>query len=263
MTEPVPAMNELRASDRVTWTSEERAVDRRRLLEEVQELRGEFTSMLVHDLRAPLSVITASIEMLSQTETALTDRARGFLSQMGRSCDRMIRLIGDILDLSKLEAHKLSMDPVAMDLSALVAEVVQRFSASAEQHGVQIDVRIPDQPETVLADHHRLEQVLMNLMANALKFTPGGGTITVEVRPVDDEVEVGIADTGLGITADEMPLLFEKFSQATLGKLNPVSGTGLGLAICRHIIEAHEGRIWAESEPEKGTRFAFRLSRDR
>jgi signal transduction histidine kinase len=263
MTEPMPGLNELHASGRVTWASEERAVDRRRLLEEVPELRGEFTSMLVHDLRAPLSVITASIEMLGQTETTLTDRARAYLSQMGRSCDRMIRLIADILDLSKLEAHKLSMDPVAMDLSALVVEVVQRFSASAEQHGIRIDMRIPAQPGTVLADHHRLEQVLMNLMANALKFTPGGGTITVEVRPVDDEVEVGIADTGLGITADEMPLLFEKFSQATLGRWSPVSGTGLGLAICRHIIEAHGGRIWADSEPEKGTRFAFRLSRDR
>jgi signal transduction histidine kinase len=255
-------MNELRASGRVTWTRPEHAVDRRRGLDDVHELRSELTSMLVHDLRAPLSVITAYIEMLGETEPGLTDRARGFLRQMARSCDRMIRLIGDILDLSKLEAHRLAMDPVPMDLGTLVAEVVQGFSPSAEQRGIRVDVQVPHPLQTV-ADHHRLEQVVMNLMANALKFTPGGGTITVEARPVDDEVEVSVADTGPGIAAGEMPLLFEKFSQATLGKLSPLSGTGLGLAICRHIIEAHSGRIWAESEPEKGTRFAFRLSRAR
>ena len=101
----------------------------------------------------------------------------------------------------------------------------------------------------------------MNLMANALKFTPRGGTISIGVRGVDHEVEVAVADTGPGITADEMPLLFERFSQTELGKSSPVSGTGLGLVICRHIVEAHGGRIWAESEPGQGTRFVFRLAR--
>src|SRR5262245_17784242 len=136
MTEWVPGLDEPRASGRVTWMSEERHVDRHRLLDDVQELRDELTSMLVHDLRAPLSVITAYIEMLDETETTLTDRARGFLRQMERSCDRMMRLIGDILEVSRLRTQGLSIDSVAMDLSALVLEVAQRFSAPAEQHGI-------------------------------------------------------------------------------------------------------------------------------
>jgi signal transduction histidine kinase len=238
------------------------AIERRRLLREVQELRSSFTSMLVHDLRAPIAVLTGYIDLLQQTASGPDlERQKRYLTSMAESCTRMLKLIGEILDLSKLEAGKLTLTPEPLDIAALAADIADRFVPAGAQKNVRLEIRRPADPAIVLGDRGRFEQVLMNLIVNALKFTPPGGTITVETSERGREIEVAVADTGPGIPPDEIPLLFEKFRQLGSASRTKMSGTGLGLVICRHLVEAHSGRIWAESRAGTGARFVFRLPR--
>ncbi len=235
------------------------AIERRRLRQEMQELRGTFTSMLVHDLRSPLTIITGYLQLLEGSAEALPDKHRRYLTSIREACTRMIRLIGDLLDVSKLEEGKLTLERERVDLVALTGEIVERLGPVAIQHSIVLTFEPAVPSLTVRADPRRLEQVLMNLLGNALKFTPPGGRIGVTMSTEGDAVRVVVSDSGPGIAAAEMPLLFEKFSQTSAAKGARGPGTGLGLVICRHLIEAHGGRIWAESEPGHGSRFVFHL----
>ncbi|MGH7326192.1 MAG: hybrid sensor histidine kinase/response regulator, partial [Candidatus Rokuibacteriota bacterium] len=238
------------------------AIERSRLLQELQDLRASFTSMLVHDLRAPVAVIKGYVDLLELGSAGeLNDKQRRYLASMRGGCVRMIGLIGEILDVSKLEAGKLAIERRALDLAPFVAEIAERFAPATSQRSIRLDVRIPERLAPVAADGGRIEQVLMNLLSNALKFTPEGGKIIVEVADRGDQVEIAITDTGPGIPAEEQPLLFEKFSQTSSAKSAAGPGTGLGLVICRHLVEAHGGRIWVESDAGQGARFVFRLPR--
>jgi len=166
------------------------AIERRRLLQEVQDLRASFTSMLVHDLRSPLTVFGAFTDLLEKVGP-LTDRQQRYVRKMRDSCAQMIRLIGEILDVSKLEAGKLTLEPRPLSLAALATEVVEQFQPVAQQKRIALEARSTPVP-TLLADPVRLEQVLMNLLGNALKFTPDGGAVTVDVADVGDAVEVAV-----------------------------------------------------------------------
>src|SRR5918999_2839357 len=188
------------------------AIERRRLLRELQDLRASFTSMLVHDLRAPLTVIRGYVDLLQQGKPGpVTERQRRHLGAMQTTCARMIRLIGEILDVSKLEAGRLSIERQPVDLRALTGDVVERVGPVALGKSIEVGMGGTGGPLTLLADPARLEQVLMNLLSNAIKFTPAGGRVTVELAEVGDALEVAIVDSGPGIAAWEMPLLFEKF----------------------------------------------------
>ncbi len=236
------------------------AIERRRLLHEVQELRTNFTSTLVHDLRSPITVINAYADLLGQGGAGpVSDRQRHLLGKIQESCGRMVRLIGEILDLSKLEAGKLQLERQRFDVASLAAEVVERFGPSAHNKGIDLVLRRSPEPQEIIGDPGRVDQVLMNLLGNALKFTRRRGAITVEVTARGPEVELSVADTGPGIASSELPLLFERFSQTASAQSTPMPGTGLGLLICRHLVEAHGGRIWAESELGQGSRFVVRL----
>jgi signal transduction histidine kinase len=236
------------------------AIERRRLLREVQDLRASFTSMLVHDLRAPLTVIQAYTDLLGQTTSGpAAEKQQRYLSRMRESCVQMLRLTGEILKLSKLEAGRLAIDPSPMDLGALAADIADRFGPAAMGKNIALETCGAEGRYPVLGDAVRLDQVLMNLVGNALKFTPEGGRIVITLAEADGEVEVAVSDTGPGIAADEVPLLFERFRQAALGRSVVDAGTGLGLVICRHLVEAHGGRIAVESAPGRGSRFFFRL----
>ena len=238
------------------------AIERRRLLRQLHDLRASFTSMLVHDLRAPLAVIKGYLELLQRpTLDPITDRQRRYLASMELSADRMLRLIGEILDLSKLEAGKLALERRPLDLAALARDVADSFRPLATEKSITLDVVSPADMARVSADHGRMEQVLMNLLHNALKFTPRGGAIRIEVQELDGEAEVAVVDSGPGIPAEQMYVLFEKFGQASTAKSVGGPSTGLGLVVCRHLVEAHGGRIWAQSEEGHGARFVFRVPR--
>ena len=239
------------------------AIERRRLLHELHDLRASFTSMLVHDLRAPLTVIKGYLELLQRpTLDPITDRQRRYLISMEASADRMLRLISEILDLSKLEAGKLALERRPLDLAALARDVADSFRPLATEKSIALDVvSSPGSITRVSADLGRMEQVLMNLLHNALKFTPSGGAIRIEVQELDNEIEVAVVDSGPGIPAEQMYVLFEKFGQASTAKSVGGPSTGLGLVVCRHLVEAHGGRIWAQSEEGQGARFVFRVPR--
>ncbi len=235
------------------------ALDRRRLLRELQELRTSFTSMLAHDLRGPLTMIKGYAEMLGlQLRAADGETPQRYIRNIHTACEKMIRLIGEMLDLSKLELGKLTIAPQPIDLTATASDVVERLAPWAQQKGLElvVDAAAPA-PLTVLGDGARLEQVFMNLLTNALKFTPSPGRIIVRLADLGDEAEAAVVDSGPGISQEELPLLFEQFVQTASGRAK--GGSGLGLLICRHLVEAHGGRIWAESEPGHGAHFIFRL----
>jgi len=236
------------------------AIERRRLLQEMHELRSTFTSMLIHDLRSPLTIINGYLQLLEGSGDSLADKHRRYLTSIREACGRMIRLISDILDVSKLEEGKLTLEREALDLVRFIGGIVNRWRPIAEQRSVVVDFEPAVPTLEVTADGRRLEQVLTNLLGNALKFTPASGRIAVLLgHDGPDRARVTVTDSGPGIPPHEMPLLFEKFSQATAGKAASGPSTGLGLVICRHLVEAHGGRIWAESEPGQGSRFIFVL----
>ncbi len=240
------------------------AIERRRLLQEIQDLRASFTSMLVHDLRGPLTVIQGYIGLLEESMAITTDgRLPRYVRSIRSACDKMLTLIAQILDLSKLEAGALTLEPRSIDLGDLVGEMVEHFQPATLNKSLQVEITRPPSLAPVSVDPFRIEEVLMNLLTNALKFTPAGGTIRVAVSELGEQVEVAVENNGPGIAPEEMPLLFEKFRQTRTGKTGQTKsqGTGLGLVICRYIVEAHGGRIWAESEVDQGTRFVFRLPR--
>ena len=238
------------------------ALERRRLLRENHDLRASFTSMLVHDLRAPLTLIAAYTDLLEQTASAaLNDKQRGYLRAIRTAYQRMIALTTEILDVSKLEAGRLSLELRHTDLGALTTEIATRLEPVAQQKRIRLVVGATTGGPPIVADPGRIEQVLMNLLTNALKFTPDGGEIAIEMVELGDAVEIAVRDSGPGISEEELPLLFEKFRQTSSARLVKGPSTGLGLVICRHLVEAHGGRIWAESEPGRGSRFAFRLPR--
>jgi len=236
------------------------AIERRRLLAELNALRQSFTSMIVHDLRAPLTVIKGYADLLGHTGgSALSERQQKHVRGMQEACARMMRLIGEVLDLSKLEAGKLGLERRPLEFGALVADIVERLEPLAAKQEVDLEVRPPGRDLYVSADPDRIEQILMNLLGNALKFTPAGGAITVSLDGTEAAVEVTVTDTGPGIQPEELPLLFEPFGQTSSARAAMGPGTGLGLVICRHLVEAHGGQIRADSQPGHGASFVFTL----
>lgn len=235
--------------------------DPRETRREIEELHANFTSMLVHDLRSPLSVIRGYAELIARGMAGpVTEKQRHYLEKVLASCDQMMRLIAETLDFSRLEAGRLTLNLQPTDVAAVAAEVVERLGPLAAEQGISLGLRGDGPARPLDADPDRLEHVLLNLVGNALKFTPAGGSVTVEIADLGEEVEVAVRDTGLGIAPDELRGLFERFSPERAGRVAQ-KGTGLGLLVCRDLVAAHGGRIWAESGVGSGSRFAFRLPR--
>lgn len=237
------------------------AMGRAHLLRDLGDVRADFLAMLVHDLRTPLTVVQGYVDLLEGGPGGGPEAQARYLRNMQACCTQMAGLITEILDLYKLDASRIVGEPHPVDLATFAASVAGRFAPAASRRGIALAISGTERPLRVLGDAGRLDQVLMNLLGNALKFTPEGGSVTVAVRPVEAEVEVSVADSGPGIPPEEIPLLFERFGQTGQGRQSRAAGTGLGLLICRRVIEAHGGRIWVESGPGRGTRVVFRLGR--
>ncbi len=223
----------------------------------LETVRRDFVSNISHELRTPL----ASLKALSDTlqEGALEDppAARRFLEQIDHEVDALAQLVSELLELSRIESGKvpLQLRPVAP--AVLVEEAVERLRLQAERGGLRTRVSLPPDLRPVLADPIRIQQVLVNLIHNAIKFTPSGGEIAISAEVSDDQVVFCVRDTGSGIPADELPRIFERFYK--MDRSRAEGGTGLGLAIARHLVEAHGGRIWAESRLGRGSAFFFSL----
>jgi two-component system phosphate regulon sensor histidine kinase PhoR len=226
-------------------------------LRRAEQAQRAFLGNISHDLRTPLASLQAMIETLQ--DGALDDHAaaQDFLSRMDAEVQGLSRLVSELLELSRIESGRLSLHPAPTDLGSLLTTVARRMEAQAEQREITIDVIVPATMPTVMIDGPRIEQVLLNLLQNALTFTPRGGRITLGVTVHDDQVAISVQDTGIGIAPEDLPHIFDRFYKVDRARSG--GGTGLGLAIAKHLVERHNGQIRAESEPENGTTVTFTL----
>jgi PAS domain S-box-containing protein len=239
--------------------SEKKRIERR--LKELDRMKSDFVSNVSHELRTPLTAIKGSVDnMLDGITGALTEKQMRYLVRIKSNSDRLGRLITDLLDLSKIEAGKIDLRPVYLPVTVLAKEVAEMLRAVATEKLISLDVASPNERVNVWADRDKVVQVLMNLIGNALKFTPLNGKVTIGIEQRDpDWVKLSVADTGPGISAEETTKIFDKFYQAEQSNKQKVKGTGLGLAISKALVEMHGGKIWIESRMETGSVFSFTL----
>jgi signal transduction histidine kinase len=241
------------------------AVSNARLFEQVRALdrsKSEFLSIASHEVRTPLTVMKSSLDILVGTgQFSYTTDQRQLIAFCQESVERLIRLVKDILDVSKIEAGVLRVQFMPTSLNELVEKCLFWVPQLPGGQGIEVEARLPATPAMVSADPNRITQVLENLISNALKFSKPGGKVTIELKEHEHDVEVVVSDQGKGIAAEDLERIFGKFYQVEESATREQGGTGLGLAICKGIIEAHRGRIWAESELGRGSRFHFTLAR--
>lgn len=241
------------------------AVGNARLFEQVRALdrsKSEFLSIASHEVRTPLTVMKSSLDILVSTgEFSYSTDQRQLIAFCQESVERLIRLVKDMLDVSKIEAGVLRVQFTPTSLNELVEKCLFWVPQLPGGQGIEVEARLPATPAMVSADPNRITQVLENLLSNALKFSKPGGKVTIELQEHAHEVEVIVSDQGKGIAAEDLERIFGKFYQVEESATREQGGTGLGLAICKGIIEAHRGKIWAESELGRGSRFHFTLAR--
>lgn len=240
------------------------ALENAQLYEEVSkldEMKSDFVSNVSHELRTPLTAIKASVDnMLDGLTGDLSEKQTRYLTRIKSNTDRLARLINDLLDLSRIEAGRIEMKPANLPLVNLIRDVTESLRPMAVEKLISLEVASPVNNVTAWADRDKVAQVLMNLIGNAVKFTPPQGKVTIALERNGDEwVQVSVTDTGPGIPPEEANKIFDKFVQlAQVGTQKP-KGTGLGLAICKALIEMHGGKIWVESKLGKGSTFSFTL----
>jgi two-component system phosphate regulon sensor histidine kinase PhoR len=223
----------------------------------LENIRRDFVSNISHELRTPLASLKALTETLQ--ESALDDppAARRFLSRMETEVDSLSLMVQELLELSRIESGKVPLQLEPVGPTGLLTAAVGRLGLQAERAGLQISIQSMEDLPSVLADPRRIEQVVTNLLHNAIKFTPPGGRIELAAEQAGDMIQFSVRDTGAGISTESLPRIFERFYKADQSRTG--GGTGLGLAITRHLVEAHGGRVWAESVEGQGATFYFTL----
>ena len=224
---------------------------------EIDRMKSEFISTVSHELRTPLTSIKGSMSLVLDG-SPLDDETRELVEVTKRNADRLVRLVNDILDVSKIEAGRLELDPVPTDVGSLCAEAVQGIDGFAKKVEVSVTSLIPPGLPEVRADRDRIVQVLTNLLSNALKFSPKGSSVDMAVTAKGEMVRFEVRDRGPGIPEDFRAKLFTRFAQSDRARREQ-EGTGLGLAICRALVVSHGGEIGVESEPGHGATFFFTL----
>lgn len=223
---------------------------------------SEFYSMVSHELRTPLTSIKGSLGLLEGGKGGeLSDRGKRLVTMGRQECDRLVRLINDILDIRKIEAGKLEIERKSIAPDVIVAEAIEALSAYAAEHQVRLEAsEIVSEP--ILADRDRIAQVLTNLISNAVKFSPEDGVVVVSSMLMPDRVRFEVTDQGTGISEQDQKKLFKKFQQVNSTDSRPKGGTGLGLAICKALVEQHGGAIGLTSTPGEGSTFWFEIGRE-
>jgi two-component system phosphate regulon sensor histidine kinase PhoR len=223
----------------------------------LQTTRREFIGNISHEFRTPLAGIKAMVETLQSGAVSDKKAAKDFLTRIDGEVDRLTHMVAELTELSRIETGKAELRREPVNLNQLVGEVITQLSPQAERQKLAVETKLDARLPAVLADRDRVRQVISNLVHNAIKFTPAGGRITVTTRTVEGSVVVDIADSGIGISKEALPRVFERFFKGD--KARAGGGTGMGLAIAKHVVEAHGGNIWVESEEGRGSTFSFSL----
>ncbi|MBP7216487.1 MAG: PAS domain-containing protein [Candidatus Omnitrophica bacterium] len=230
---------------------------------ELEEMKTNFVTNVSHELRTPLVAIDKSISLiLSKAAGPLSDNQEQFLTIAERNLKRLERLINDLLDLSKLEAGKMQVVSQSCSLEEIIKDSIASLESWAKTKSIALQFKIPEGFPSLQADPDRLAQVLNNLIGNAIKYTPSGGTVTVlaTAHPERREVEVSVIDTGMGVAKENLAKIFDKFYQVSNRmSTDAIGGTGIGLSVVKEIVSLHGGKIWVESELGKGSKFIFTL----
>jgi len=227
-------------------------------LRQMEETKAEFFASVSHELRSPLTSIHGAIDLLRDGAPGpLTERQGRLTDIIGQSSERLLRLVNQILEMSRLRAGLVELDRGPLDFAWLVDSAVEEIHPQAEAAGITLERERFGSHFAYLGDTERLHQVVVNLGANAIRFTPRGGRVVVRLIDTGPELELQVEDTGVGIPANALPHIFDPYRQAHRER----GGTGLGLAIVRGIVDAHGGRVTAESREGKGSRFTVLLPR--
>jgi signal transduction histidine kinase len=227
---------------------------------EVNRLKTEFVSLVSHELRTPLTSIAGYVELLSEERVgAVAAGQREYLAIVKHNVDRLIELIDDLLDISRIEAGKVTLRRTTLDLLPLIQGVASLLRPQLEAKGQQLSLDLPPTLPPIAGDAERLTQILTNLMSNAYKYTPAGGSIAITLRPEDGRVRIDVRDTGIGLSPDDQAQVFIPFFRAQHRATQAVGGTGLGLAITRLLVELHGGEITVTSALGQGSTFSFTL----
>ena len=227
----------------------------------VEEMRRDFVANVSHELRTPVSVIKGYAEtlMLDGVLASEPERSTRFVEIIHKHAERLTTLINDILTLSCLEAREAALELNAMDIVGTINKSCTLLSAHAAEKNIGIDIKVTGDLPRALIDQGRLEQVLVNLIDNAIKYTPEGGAVRIHAEREDATIRISVRDTGIGIPAKDLPRIFERFYRVDEGRGRDQGGTGLGLAIAKHIVQLHGGELTVISVPGKGSTFSFTL----
>ena len=223
----------------------------------LETVRRDFVSNLSHELRTPLASLKALVETLRDGALEDPKAAGRFLNSVETEVDALTQMVQELLDLSRVESGQVPLNLVPADVREVLSRPAERLRPQAERAGLTLSVELPPDLPRVLADVERMQQVVINLLHNAIKFTPPGGRVNISAEAAGDEMIMSVRDTGVGIAAENLDRIFERFYKADRARSG--GGTGLGLAIAKHIVQAHGGRIWAESVEGAGSTFYFSL----
>jgi len=230
-----------------------------RELETASRHKSEFLANMSHELRTPLNAIIGFSEVLAEGMFGdVNGKQAEYLADILESGRHLLSLINDILDLSKIEAGRMELEPSSFHLPTAIDNTLILVRERAQRRDIRLACTVDDHLGTIRADERKVKQVLLNLLSNALKFTPEGGNVDVRARANDGVAELSVADTGVGISPEDQQAVFEEFRQVGAAA-KKTEGTGLGLAISRKLIELHGGRLWVESTLGAGSTFTFTL----
>lgn len=228
-------------------------------LRRLQRIRAEFIDNLSHELRTPLTTISLLAETATRDAESAPPRLRDRIAKIEVETGHLVQMVNELLDLSRIESGSATIRLDVVDLARVARTTTERLRLFAERQGLRIRLDIPERVQPVRGDEDRLGQVLINLLHNAVKFSPNGGEIVVGVDDGPVEVVVWVRDPGIGVPAADRARIFERFYKVDRARVRGRGGTGLGLSIARHVVESHGGRIWVESEEGEGSTFSFAI----
>jgi two-component system phosphate regulon sensor histidine kinase PhoR len=228
-------------------------------LRRLESLRRDFVANVSHELRTPVTAVRTGAETLRRVIETRPETATEFIDIIERNAARLHQLVEDVLDLSKIESRELKLKLESVAVAAVASHVATLLRPTAERKQIEVRVEVPDDLASVRADRRALEQVLSNLVDNALKYGAQGGKVAVRAAPDGNRVRISVVDNGPGVEAKDLPRLFERFYRVDPGRSRDLGGTGLGLSIVKHLVEAMGGSVDVESTPGRGSTFWFAL----